>query len=182
MERAFVTECSVAVTARARWNHRPATETRPVMNRIATRPIRSLVRFAAAAALLGAIACSDPVIIDNRQLRPAILINDGVQATIIAASTVDHGQPVDVAITTFGTGCDEIGDTQITGQAGEIEIAPRDWYVIPLPNQVCTADIRQFVHTARLTFDQAGSATIRFVGRSEPAGDDITLVAKITVR
>jgi hypothetical protein len=154
----------------------------PIMNLTASSRSDRLIRFTAAAVLFGAVACSDPVIIDNRQLRPGILVNNGIPATIDIPLTVDHGQTVDVHVVTFGTGCDEIGDTQVNGQANDLEIVPRDWFVIPLPGQACTADIKQFIHSAQVTFNQTGPATIRFLGRREPGGDDITLVANITVR
>lgn len=163
------------------WNS-PVKTIMPRITRVPCRRGELLARFIAAATLLGVAACSDPVIIDNRQLRPGILVNNGIPAAIDVPLFVDRGQTVNVTVVTFGTGCDEIGDTQVNGQNNEIEIVPRDWFVIPLPSQVCTADIRQFTHSAQLSFNQTGPATIRFLGRREPGGDDITLVAEITVR
>lgn len=95
--------------------------------------------------------------------------------------TVDRGQLVDVAVVTFGTGCDEIGNTETNGQGSELEIAPTDWFVIPQPGQACTADIRQFRHAVQVVFNDVGPATIRFSGRSEPGGADTTLVASVDV-
>ena len=166
---------------RARSRHTDRHHDSRTMTRTESRRA-ALLRLAAGAALLGSLACSDPVIIDNRQLRPGILVNDGIPAQIDVSLTVDRNQPVTVTISTFGTGCDEIGDTQVNGQGNEIEIVPRDWFVIPLPRQVCSADVRLFTHTAQLSFTQTGAATIRIRGRREPAGDEITLVTNVTVR
>ena len=74
------------------------------------------------------------------------------------------GVPDTVSITTVGNGCVRMANTQVQVQGLVATIQPVDSNRI---RDICTDTRRTFIHKAGVTFQQAGSATLRILGRTE---------------
>jgi len=82
----------------------------------------------------------------------------------------------DVAVRTYGGGCVDQGDTEVTISGADAEVRPFDIFVTRAPdNYVCTDILKLFTHRATLRFTQAGPATVRIRGRNEPGGEIIII-------
>jgi len=91
-------------------------------------------------------------------------LSDTSSAGITAPAVFHVGVPDTVSIKTYGNGCVRLANTQVTVQGLLATIQPVDSVRI---RDVCTEQLAVFVHKAAVTFQQAGSATIRILGRND---------------
>lgn len=131
------------------------------------------------------LACSDPVEPDPRpgwRLLPGILLHNGIPAVMQVPDSALRGQPFSVAFITFGTGCDEQGETSSSTDGSTVEIMPTDWRPID-PSPSCPDSIvNVFPRAVDVQVDVAGPARIRVHGRREPGGTSVVFAATIQVR
>jgi len=91
-------------------------------------------------------------------------IDDTSSAGIVTPASFRVGVPDTVSITTVGNGCVRMANTQVQVQGLLATIQPVDSNRI---RDICTDTRRTFIHKAGVTFQQAGSATLRILGRTE---------------
>jgi hypothetical protein len=97
-------------------------------------------------------------------------------------STVSRGTDFEVRVRTYGGGCIDEGDTEVTMAESHAELRPFDIFVTHLPPNVACPDVlRVYVHRATLRFAQAGTATVRVRGRSVPGDEVIVVERQLTV-
>ena len=77
--------------------------------------------------------------------------------------------PFLVEVTTYGGGCERIGETEVRVETGAVVI-PFD-YTSAGPGIVCTDQLKLFRHEAMVTLDRAGQGTVTVRGRVEPGGN-----------
>jgi|GEM_PF-2447770 len=94
-----------------------------------------------------------------------------------APDTVDEGQTFTVSVRTWGGGCVGRGPTRVNRDGSTVRIEPIDIEVVA---EVCTAGLARFLHTADVTLDSPGTATLRVVGRRLP-GDEVVTLERILV-
>lgn len=70
--------------------------------------------------------------------------------------------PFVVTIVTFGSGCDNAGDAEVTITGNTADITVYDYHVFGVP---CTEQLKRMPRTATLKFPTAGEATIRVNGQ-----------------
>jgi hypothetical protein len=132
-----------------------------------------------------ALACSDPVEPDPRpgwQLLPGILLHNGIPAVMQVPDSVALGQNFSVAFVTFGTGCDEAGETTSTIMGSAIEIMPVDWRQIDPPPSCPDSIVSVFPRAVDVRVDVTGPARVRVHGRREPGGTSVVFAATVQVR
>lgn len=82
------------------------------------------------------------------------------------APTVRVGETLVVQFTTYGSGCID-ADTTVAIVSGRLAtVIPYQRYFTPPNGGGCTRELRFERRTVRLVFTSAGSATLRFIGRT----------------
>lgn len=95
--------------------------------------------------------------------------------------TVAVASPFEVTVRTYGGGCIDQGDTEVSVAGDAATIRAYDIFVTYLPpNHACTDDLRFYTHRALIRFEQSGSATVTVQGRIRPG--DSTIAVQRTVR
>ena len=99
---------------------------------------------------------------------------------------VQAGVPFEVTVRTFGGGCTEAGDMEQEVTDNLAVLKPYDLNITPGRNVVCPSIITRPGHTAQITFEQPGPATIKVEGIKEdnanPEGVLTTIEKTITVQ
>ena len=90
--------------------------------------------------------------------------SDTTSAGITTPAVFHVGVPDTVSIHTVGNGCVRLANTTVTVQGLLATIQPVDSIMI---RDVCTDQLATFTHKAAVTFQQAGTATIRILGRND---------------
>lgn len=95
------------------------------------------------------------------------------EAVLSAPERAQVGVPFNITVRTIGGGCTEADgmESEVVGDLAVLR--PYDVTLIPSGDVVCPAIVTRPEHTAQITFERAGSATIRVEGRSE-SGTDMT--------
>ena len=146
-----------------------------------SRPLALLLGTLVLAVSAGCRLLTDNEIRRERQL--ALIEFYGDPIVIEIPDTVAVGSPFEVTVRTYGGGCIDPGDTEVsvTGQAATVR--PYDVFVTHLPpNYACTDDIRLYTHRATVRFDQAGPATVTVHGRVRPGDSAIAVPRSVHVR
>jgi hypothetical protein len=119
----------------------------------------------------------------RRERQLALIEFYGDPVVLAIPDTVAVGSPFEVTVRTYGGGCIDPGDTEVslTGQAATVR--PYDVFVTDLPpNYVCNDDLRLYTHRATLRFDQRGPATVTVRGRVRPGDSAIAVQRSVHVR
>lgn len=98
---------------------------------------------------------------------------------IQAPDTVNAGESFSVSVRTWGGGCVSEGPTRVSRDGSTVRIEPIDIEVVA---EVCTAELRRFMHMAEVTLASPGEATLRVVGRRLPADEVTTFERTVVVR
>lgn len=77
--------------------------------------------------------------------------------------TVRQKEPFSVAVTTYGNGCTEKGETKVEVDALRAEVRPYDYDTTPIAGD-CTDNLKMHEHTVTLRFEEAGTADVIFFG------------------
>ena len=92
--------------------------------------------------------------------------------------TVAVASPFEVTVRTYGGGCIDQGDTEVSVVGQAAAVRPYDVFVTDLPpNYACTDELRLYTHRAHVRFEQAGPATVTVHGRVRP-GDSVMVVQR----
>ena len=114
----------------------------------------------------------------RRERQPAILRFYGDPLVLGVPDTVVQATPFEVTVRTYGGGCIDQGDTEVSVTGRSAALRPYDIFVTYLPpNHACTDDLRLYTHRAVLRFEQTGSATVTVHGRARP-GDSVIAVQR----
>jgi hypothetical protein len=137
----------------------------------------------AALTALGVGACQAITGSDfHRERRLGTIGFYGQPVSVQAPTTASRGADFEVVVLTFGGGCVDQGDTQVTTAATHAEIQPFDIFTTEMPaDYACTDILKTFPHRATLRFTQPGPVTIRVRGREEPGGAVIVVERQVTV-
>jgi hypothetical protein len=128
----------------------------------------------AAAALLAACSIVGP---DEREQLGLIQVLPAWPAEVTVPAAAVRGEPFTVTVVTQVGGCVNGGPTRVRTRGLTADVRPYD---VHNGGRVCPADIGWAEHTATLTFDQPGTATINFHGRVYP-GEVATIARTITI-
>lgn len=144
-------------------------------------------RLLAAAALLGTVlaACGDDEVVQpNTLLIPARLVQDGFggdSALVVVPATARVGVPLTVEVRSWGGGCTERDSTGVIVNGLTADVRPFVREPAPSRNAVCPAILKQFTHTAAVTFARTGSALVRVHGQRDSDGQALTITRAVTV-
>ena len=119
----------------------------------------------------------------GRERQPAILRFYGDPLVITMPETVAVATPFEVTVQTYGGGCIDEGDTEVTLSAHAAEVRPYDIFVTYLPpNYACTGDLRLYLHRAILRFEARGSAIVTVHGRARPGDSAVAAQRSVHVK
>jgi hypothetical protein len=140
--------------------------------------------WGAAAALL--MACHDDGGVQpDTIVLPANIVSTflpGDTLAVVTPNTARVGVPFTVDIRSWGGGCTERDSTTVRVSARTAEVRPLVREPAPSREQACFTIIKQFTHTAAVTFEQAGTATVRVIGRRQDDGRAVTVTRTVTVQ
>jgi hypothetical protein len=118
-----------------------------------------------AAALLGfacALACDSDSTSPKVERRLAIIETSGDPVRVIVADTVARDTRLPVTVTTYGDGCFSKGETEVAVNGLFALVEPYDYVEM---RSGCVGVLRVFTHEASVQFAEAGTATVRVMGR-----------------
>lgn len=102
-----------------------------------------------------------------------ISLYENTEEVVFAPETVQAGRPFSVTVQTFGDGCVEASDMEVTVTGNLAVLVPYDLVTIPSGDRFCPLVLKRPVHTAQITFEELGSATLRVKGmRRDNANPD----------
>lgn len=87
------------------------------------------------------------------------------QDDLTAPETVRRGEAFEIKVITFGSGCEEGGDTSVLLTESVANVMVYDFTTATRPGVACTAILKRMPHTATLRFTEPGEALIRVWGR-----------------
>ena len=90
----------------------------------------------------------------------------GRESTFAVPSAARAGQGFWASVTTYGGGCIEPYDTELTVTNDDALVVPRDEYYVG-GELACTLELVFYEHRAALHFDTPGTKTIRIRGRQQ---------------
>ena len=105
---------------------------------------------------------------------------------VLVPDSVQAGEAFTVTVQTYGGGCTEADDIEVSIAEGVAVLTPYDLTYIPGENEGCDDILKRLSHATQLTFEQPGSASLqirgRKVGGDNPEGVPVTLEQVIRVR
>jgi predicted RNA-binding protein with TRAM domain len=112
---------------------------------------------------------------------------EGTKGVLSAPETVRVGEAFKMTITTFGSGCEREGDTNVVMTATGAVVMVYDFTAATHPGVICTAVIKRMPHTVTLRFEKPGEALIQIWGRragpqTPPFGLPAVLEHRVTIR
>ncbi len=121
-----------------------------------------------------------PLVGGQQARRVSIIVSHSDTLVIEAPARTEVGRPTDVYVTTYEGGCNrpDVTSAEVDGRRATIvpyRLVPTD------PNAACTRDLLVNRRLVRLTFESAGSATIRVIGREEPGSRLFAVERRIVV-
>jgi hypothetical protein len=137
-----------------------------------------------AVALLTGVGCR--LSTDNeirRERQTAVIEYYGDPIVIHVPETVAVGSEFEVTVRTYGGGCIDEGDTEVSVVGRSASVRPYDHFVTHLPpNYACTSDLKLYMHRALLRFDERGVATVAVHGRVRPGDSAIVVLRSVNVQ
>lgn len=137
------------------------------------------LRSAVLAAAVLAAACS-PTGTDDLVQDLAFIEMEGQPAQVSVPATARVEEAITVSVKTYGGGCTEMGETQVTVNGSVANVTPLDRE--PTGDVGCPRIVREFTHEARVTFETPGEAEVRVHGRRMPGGERFTVTRTVTVQ
>jgi hypothetical protein len=146
-----------------------------------SRPLSLLVLILALGSSAACRWTTDTEIRRERQLGLIQFSHDPL--VIQHPETVAVASTFEVTVRTYGNGCVDQGDTEVSLVGAMATVRPYDIFVTHLPpNYACTDDLRLYTHRAELHFEQPGPATITIQGRARPGDSTIVVQRVVHVR
>lgn len=111
----------------------------------------------------------------------------GTKEVLLAPDSVRAGEEFQVAITTFGGGCDRRGDASVVMSATGASVIVYDFSTATHPSVICTAEVKRLPHSVTLRLEKPGAAVIRVWGRqvgpqTPPFGLPAVIEHRVTVK
>ena len=129
---------------------------------------RPVIPTIVAIALVATVGCR--LFTDNeirRERQPAILQFYEDPIVIQVPETVAVASEFEVTVRTYGDGCIDQGDTEVSISGRQASVRPYDHFVTHLPpNYACPDILKVYTHRAVLRFDERGLATVTVHGRA----------------
>lgn len=145
---------------------------------------RSAALILVAIALLAALGCR--LSTDNeirRERQPAFLQFYDDPIVIHVPETVTVATEFEVTVRSYGGGCIDQGDTEVSVVGRSASVRPHDHFVTHLPeNYGCTRELRLYTHRAVLRFDERGLAAVTVHGRVHPGDSAIAVMRDVNVQ
>lgn len=152
--------------------------------RIPRRAVRATVALLTTGSLLA--ACHDDGGVQpDSILLPANIVSTflpGDTLAVVTPAVARVGVPFTIDIRSWGGGCTERDSTTVRVSGRTAEVRPLVREPAPSRDQACFTIIKQFTHTAAVTLTQAGTATVRVVGRRQDDGRAVTVTRTVTVQ
>ena len=100
----------------------------------------------------------------SEQTVPALIELSSTDSVVfVVPDTVTRGVAFDVSVRSYGGGCVTQGPTEVASAGDTLVVHP--YHVVRTGRDIaCTAELRHFTHTARLTFPTAGTRSVRVIG------------------
>jgi len=111
--------------------------------------------------------------------RPGVVAYGSEPAYVVAPDTVEIGVKFVLLVRTYGGGCVEKGDTEVTVSGGVIEVRPYD---IDTNYATCAGLLLHFSHEAAASVESPGDVLLRVYGREEPSGAMVVLERQLVAR
>lgn len=127
--------------------------------------------------IVGSWSCSRNVTGVERQRVLAYIAGYGSDSASIRVEI--DGRHLTVEVDTYGDGCFEVGDTEVSQTGSVARIVPFD-VVRMVKGGGCTSELRTFVHGVDVVFDQDAPWTLEVVGRKAPSGEVVTEVREVS--
>jgi len=146
-----------------------------------SRPFLVLLGTLALASSAGCRLFTDNEIRRERQL--ALIEFYGDPLVVQIPDTAAVATPFEITVRTYGGGCIDQGDTEVSVAGQAASVRPYDVFVTSLPpNYACTSDLRLYTHRALVRFAQVGPATVTVHGRVRPGDSAIAVQRSVHVR
>lgn len=97
---------------------------------------------------------------------PGIIDYYGGPVRVTVPGAAESGKPFAVTVVTYGGGCTKKGEATVMVEALRAEVKPYD-YDTSAPQLDCDDMLRVYEHTVTVSFDEAGTAEIVFLGQRE---------------
>lgn len=110
--------------------------------------------------------------------RLGVIAFHGDPVVVEVPDTVEAGVPFEVSVRTYGGGCISKNGTDLRVDGLTADVRPYDNHS---GHQICTDELRVFVHRATLAFGAAGRAEVRFHGTEKPSGSAIVVARTVIV-
>jgi hypothetical protein len=131
-------------------------------------------------ACLAALGCSgSPTASTGREL--GFLEYHGTSAEVTVPETARVGEPFAVRVVTWGGGCTEKGETDVTRSGTRVDVRPYD-LTASGADIACPDILLRLVHEATVRFDAPGTATVRVHGRVEPGARTIVVTRTVVIQ
>lgn len=142
-------------------------------------PYGLFVRLFLVCVLLGSVSsCDDPT--GPEEVRKLGVIDfHGDPIVITVPDTVSVGETFLVSVRTYGTGCVYKDATEVNTAGLSVDVSPYDRHRVGVN---CPDVIREHDHTAILSLQQPGTATIRFHGLKRPGDLEISELREVVVK
>lgn len=150
------------------------------------RPRSLRARLLLPAALVALAACGDDAGVQPDTIVVPATILSGVEddgsGSVTVPTSARVGVPFTVEVRSTGGGCTERDSTgvQVAGLVADVRPLVRE--PAPGTTPACFAVIKEFTHTAAITFAQPGTGTVRVHGRRDGSGSTVTLTRSVVVQ
>jgi hypothetical protein len=105
----------------------------------------------------------------------------GDPLVVTIPDTIAVGATFEVAVRTYGGGCETIGPTETTVRGDTIVVAPYDFTTQGV-DVVCTMELKHFHHSVSLSWPTAGDLHVLVRGWVEPAGAERTYPYRVVAQ
>lgn len=116
---------------------------------------------------LAGVATAAELPVQQRALVPGIIDfgDERAQDVISAPARVGVRKDFQITINTFGSGCENEGETSVIYSATGATLLVYDITIAVRPDVVCTAVMRRMPHIVTVRFEKPGVALLRIWGR-----------------
>lgn len=140
-----------------------------------------LIQMAGSLLMVILAACSGITEPGERVRQPAIIQFYNHEVRVEAPDNAAPNEEVVVAVTSYGSGCTEVADTEVLIQDMTAVIRPFSYQTIPGQSSACPSDLRTFQHTVTVRFLTRGVGRIEVRGIAQPSGEEVTFEQAITI-
>lgn len=131
---------------------------------------------------LGLVTCRGSADLDAAPELGIIEFYSDRSEVLTVPATAHAGEDFEVVVRTFGNGCVSAAGTGVRYRGDVVVLTPYDNDMSRLsPGVICLDILNRPIHTVTLRFPNAGVATVRVDGRSEPTGQTATVETTLVI-